>query len=70
MLNDDFVGVLELLALVDSDGVEGVEAIVEPTVDGGCIHDGEELFAEFCQADFRKTLQVGLDDLDKFGFAR
>jgi hypothetical protein len=70
MLNDDFVGVLELLALVDSDGVEGVEAVVEPTVDGGCIHDREELFAEFRQADFRKTLEVGLDYLDEFGFTR
>ena len=69
MLNNDFVGVFELFALVDSYGVKGVEAVVEGGVDGGCSHDGEELFAQFCEADFRKTLQVGLDDFDEFGFA-
>jgi hypothetical protein len=68
MLDDNPGRVFELLALVDSDGVKGVEAVVKGGVNDGGRHDGEELFAKFSEGGFGKTFQVVLDDFDEFGF--
>ena len=47
MFEDNFCGVFQLLALVDSDCVEGMQTVVHGGEDVAGGHYGEELFAQF-----------------------